>query len=148
MLARKRLRTSPPVQECEGKNVARCAKFRLAQGFARANILYYPPCKPYVTVRLSIYASTVYAGLWAIFLAFQFTALYMYSKSAGMYEKPTSMNRNLSTKVSGKNPRVYCLQKPAKKKNGSTRGNERIHIWRKEDNSAVATYCSRRQQRR
>jgi hypothetical protein len=61
-----------------------------------------------------------------------------------MYEKPTSMNRNLSTNVSGKNPRVYCLQKPAQEKNGSTRGNERIHIWRKEDNSVVATNCSRR----
>jgi hypothetical protein len=65
-----------------------------------------------------------------------------------MYEKPTSMNRNLSTEVSGKNPRVYCLQKPAKEKNGSTRGNERIHIYKKETTSAVATNCSRRQQRR
>jgi hypothetical protein len=65
-----------------------------------------------------------------------------------MYEKPTSMNRNLSTNVSGKNPRVCCREKPAKEKNGSTRGNERIQFWKKEDNSAVATYCSRGEQRR
>jgi hypothetical protein len=67
-----------------------------------------------------------------------------------VYEKPTSMNRNLSTNVhvSGKNPRVYCLQKPAKEKNGSTRGNERIHNCKKEENSVVATYCSRRQRGR
>jgi hypothetical protein len=37
-----------------------------------------------------------------------------------MYEKPTSMNRNLSTEVSGKNPRVYIVEKNPPRKRRKT----------------------------